>query len=160
MTTIVRRGAEAVELDEQLVERLLALLVRVGAAARLAQRVELVDEDHALAEPARLGEQVAHAPRAHADVLLDEVRAGGVVEGHAGLGRDRAGEHRLAGARRAVEQDAARHSCAQRAEAFRVAQELDRLGQLELGFFAAGDIRQMDERRSSRPAAARSRPRR
>ena len=109
----VRRGddddvvgrREAVELDEQLVERLLALLVAVRAAAGLADRVELVEEDHAAAELAGLGEQVADPTGADADVLLDELRAGRVVERDAGLGRDGAGEHRLAGARGAVEHD-------------------------------------------------------
>jgi hypothetical protein len=67
-----------------------------------------------------------------------------MVKGHAGLGRDRAGEHGLAGAWRAKEQDAARHTCAQRAEVLRVAQELDRLGQLELGLLATGDVLQPD----------------
>ena len=44
-----RVALEAVELDQQLVERLLALAgaaVAAAAAARAADRVELVDEDH------------------------------------------------------------------------------------------------------------------
>ena len=124
---------EAVELDEQLVERLLALLVAVRAAAGLADRVELVEEDDAAAELAGLGEQLADALGADADVLLDELRAGRVVERDAGLGRDRAGEHRLAGARRAVQHDPARDPGAELVEALGRLQELDRLGQLELG---------------------------
>ena len=111
----------------------------------------------AAAELAGLGEQVADAPRADADVLLDELRAGRVVERHAGLGGDRPGEHRLAGAGRAVEHDAARDPGAQRAEALRVAQELDRLGQLELRLVAAGDVREGD---SGRRAVRRRRRRR
>ncbi len=91
-----------------------------------------------------LVEQLAHALGADANVLLHEVGAGRVVEGHARLSGDGAGEHGLAGAWRAEEQNAARHTRAQRAEVLRVAQELDRLGQLELGLFAAGDVGQAD----------------
>ena len=65
--------AEAVELDEDLVERLVALAV-VLAAAHGADGVDLVDEDDRRRDRARLGEQVAHARRALAGVALDEVR--------------------------------------------------------------------------------------
>ena len=148
----VRRGdhddvlgrAEAVELDEQLVERLLALLVAVRAAAGLADRIELVEEDDAAPELPGLGEHVADAPRADADVLLDELRAGRVVERDAGLGRDGAGEHRLAGAGRAVQHDPARDARAELVEPLRRLEELDRLGQLELGLVAARDIVEAD----------------
>src|SRR6476661_3865175 len=71
---------EAVHLDEQLVERLLALVVPAAEAGA--------------AVPA---DAVEH---------LDEVRAGDRVERHAGLAGDRAGQQRLAGARLAVEQHA------------------------------------------------------
>src|SRR6266498_2370851 len=42
-------GPEAVELDEELVERLLALIVAVDAATALGDGVDLVDEHDALA---------------------------------------------------------------------------------------------------------------
>ena len=102
---------EAVELDQQLVQRLLALAgaaVAAAAAAGAADRVELVDEDHRAAGLARLLEEAADAGGAAADEHLDEARARGGEEVDAGLGGDRAGEHRLAGAGRAVEEDAAR----------------------------------------------------
>ena len=141
-------GREAVELDEQLVERRLALLVAVRAAAGLGDRVELVDEDDRPAERPRLGEQVADPARADADVLLDELRARDVEERDAGLGGDRAGEHRLAGAGRAVEQDAARDRRAEACEALGLAQEVDGLGQLVLRLVAAGDVVEPDVRRA------------
>src|ERR1700754_4979640 len=52
-------GVEAVELDEQLVERLLALVVAAvrAAAALLAERVELVEEDHGRLVAAGVGGQ-------------------------------------------------------------------------------------------------------
>ena len=60
-------GREAVHLDEQLVQRLLALFVaeRVAAAAA-ADGVELVDEDDAGGVAARVLEQLADARRADA----------------------------------------------------------------------------------------------
>ena len=69
---------EAVHLDEQLVQRLLALLVAERIAAAIApDRVELVDEDDARAVTARLPEQLADARCADAGVHLDEVGAAG-----------------------------------------------------------------------------------
>ena len=85
---------EAVHLRQQLVERLLALVVpgEVARPARLADRVELVDEDDARRLLLRLLKQVAHARRADADEHLDEVRAGEREERHVRLAGDRARE--------------------------------------------------------------------
>ena len=77
-TTMLSDAREAVHLDEQLVERLLALFVAERVAAAVAaDGVELVDEDDARLVAARLAEQLAHARRADAGVHLDEVRAAG-----------------------------------------------------------------------------------
>ena len=67
-------GREAVHLDEQLVERLLALLVaqRVPAAAP-ADGVELVDEHDAGGMAPRVFEEFSDARCADAGVHLDEV---------------------------------------------------------------------------------------
>jgi hypothetical protein len=94
---------EAVHLDEQLVERLLALVVAAAeaGAAVAADGVDLVHEDDAGAVLLGLLEQVAHAGGADADEHLDEVRAGDREERHARLAGDGAGEQRLAGAREA-----------------------------------------------------------
>ena len=72
------RAGEAVHLDKQLIECLLALFVaeRV-AAAMAADGVELVDEDDARRMTASLAEQPANAGRANAGVHLDELRAAG-----------------------------------------------------------------------------------
>ncbi len=66
---------EAVHLDEQLVEGLLALVVTAAeaGAAVAADGVDLVDEDDGRRVLLRLLEQVAHAARADADEHLDEV---------------------------------------------------------------------------------------
>ena len=111
-------GVEAVHLDEQLVERLLALVVAAlrAVAALLAERVELVEEDHRGRVAAGVGEQLAHAGGAAADEHLDEVRAGHAVERHLGLAGQRLREQRLAGAGRAVEDHAAGELCAEALE--------------------------------------------
>ena len=123
---------EAVHLGEQLVERLLALLVAAHRRldADLAERVELVDEDDAGRLGLGLGEEVAHARRADADEHLDELRAAQAEERHVGLAGDRARQQRLAGARRADEQHALGNAAADARVLLRVLQELDDLAQL------------------------------
>ena len=108
-------GLEAVHLDEQLVERLLALVVTAAeaGAAMAADRVDLVDEDDARRVRLALLEQVAHAARADADEHLDEVRAGHREERTTGFAGDGAREQRLAGTRRADEQRALRQTSAE-----------------------------------------------
>ena len=69
MTDHAAVGVEAVIGHEQLVERLLALVVAAlrAVAALLAERVELVEEDHRGRVAAGVGEQLAHAGGAAAD---------------------------------------------------------------------------------------------
>ena len=138
----VRRGdddhvgvrVEAVHLDEDLVQGLLALVVRAAEAraALATDRVDLVDEDDAGRVALGLLEEVAHAGRTDADEHLDELRAGDAEERHASLTGHGPREQRLAGAGRADQQHAARDAGAERRELLRVLQELDDLGQLLL----------------------------
>ena len=95
---------EAVHLDEQLVQRLLALVVAAAeaGAAVPADGVDLVDEDDRRRVGLGLLEQVAHPGRTDTDEHLDEVGAGDRVERDARLAGDGAGEQRLAGTGRAV----------------------------------------------------------
>ena len=139
---------EAVHLDEQLVERLLALVVPAAeaGAAVAPDGVDLVHEDDAGRVLLGLLEEVAHARGADADEHLDEVRAGDREEGHARLAGHGAGEQRLAGARRAVEQDALGNARAESLELLGVLQELldlvellDRL--VDARHVAEGDLR-------------------
>ena len=109
---------EAVEFRQQLVERLLLLVVAAahGASrARASQTVEFVDEDDAGLHLPSLFEEIADAGRADADEHLHELRARDREEWHARLARDRAREQRLADAGRADKQDAFRHARAQAA---------------------------------------------
>ncbi len=140
---------EAVHLDEQLVERLLALVVAAAHAgtAVATDGVDLVDEDDRRAVLLGLLEQVAHAARADADEHLDEVGARDRVEGHARLTGDGAREQRLAGSGRAVQQHALGDARADRLELRRVLQELLDLVELFDGLFGARNVSEGDLRR-------------
>src|SRR5205085_5026438 len=101
-------GLEAVHLDEELVQRLLALVVTAAeaSAAVAADGVDLVDEDDAGSVLLALLEEVAHAGSAHADEHLHEVGAGDGEERNAGLARDGPREQRLSRSRGAHQEHA------------------------------------------------------
>src|SRR6202161_346910 len=143
---------EAVHLDEQLVERLLALVVTAAKtrATVAPDGVDLVHEDDARAVLLGLLEQVAHARGADADEHLDEVRAGDREERHARLARHGAREQRLTGARRPVQQHAGRYSRAERLELLRVLEEFLDLVELLDGLVDAGDVTGPGLRRAGR----------
>ena len=140
---------EAVHLDQQLVQRLLALVVTAAhaGAAVAADGVDLVHEDDAGRVLFGLLEEVADAAGADADEHLDEVRAGDREEGHAGLAGDGAGEQGLTGAGRAVEQDALGDPGAERLELLRVLEEFLDLLELLHRLVDAGDVAEGDFRR-------------
>src|SRR5690606_4262213 len=135
-------GLEAVHLDEQLVQGLLALVIATAKACATvpADSVDLVDEDDAGRVLLGLLEHVADAAGADADEHLDEVRAGDGEERHVRLASNGAGEQRLAGARRADQQRAARTAAAKALTLLRVAQELDDFLEVGLGLVHASDI--------------------
>src|SRR5204862_6246155 len=118
---------EAVHLDEELVERLLAFVVSAAEAraAVTADGVDFVDEDDARRVLLALLEQIADAARADADEHLDEVRARDGEEGNARLAGDRPREQGLARARRAHEQHALRDAAAEALELLRILEEGD-----------------------------------
>ena len=141
----VRAGLEPVHLGQDLVERLLALVVPAAdpahvARARAADRVQLVDEDDRRRRLLGLLEQVAHARGAHAHDRLDELRGRNGEEGGVGLARHRACQQRLAGPRRPVEQHAAWDPRAELRVALRVLQEVHDLDQLVLGLVDPGYV--------------------
>ena len=133
---------EAVHLDQELVQRLLALVVAAAeaGAAMAADRVDFVDEDDARRILLRLVEHVAHTARADADEHFNEVRARNCEERHIRFACDGASEQRLAGSGRADQQRAARNAPAEPLELLRIAQELDDLLQLFLRLVAPGDV--------------------
>ena len=137
---------EAVHLDQELVERLLALVVTAteAGAAMAADGVDLVHEDDARRVLLGLLEEVAHARGADADEHLDEVGAGDREERHAGLAGDRACEQRLAGARRPVQQHALGDARTERLELLGVLEELLDLVQLLDGLVGSRDVLERD----------------
>ena len=138
---------EPVEFGEELIERLLFLVIAAAhdaCGARAAEAIQLVDEDDARLHLARLLEQVADARRADADEHLHEFGAGDREERHARLARHRARQQRLADAGRADEQNALRHARAKPAVALRVLQEVHDLLQLALGLVGARHIVEVD----------------
>ena len=142
-------GIEPVHLDEELIERLLLLVVPAGeraGAARAAQGIEFVDEDDRGRLGAGLLEEVADARGADADEHLDELGAGDREERHLRLARDRLREQRLPRAGRADEEDALRHPPAEPAVGFRVLEVVDDLAQLVLRLVDAGDVVEGDAR--------------
>ena len=93
-----RVALKAVHLGQQLVDRLLALVVAAAhaRAALAADGVDLVDKDDARRLGLGLFEEVAHAARADADKELDKLGRGAREERRARLAGDRLGEQRLA----------------------------------------------------------------
>src|SRR5207253_9786900 len=132
----------AIHLDEQLIERLLALVVTAAqaGAAMAADRVDLVDEDDAGRVRLALLEQIAHTARADANEHLDEIRARHREEGTTRLTGHGFGEERLPSARRTNEQRTLRQTSAELGELLWVFQELDDLLQLDLRLIGTGDI--------------------
>ena len=99
---------EAVHLREDLVQRLLALVVPAAetgdaGGARPTDRVELVDEDDRRLRLLRLREEIAHARRSDPDDRLDELRRRHREERHVGLARNRARQQRLTRSGRAAQ---------------------------------------------------------
>ena len=137
---------EAVHLDQQLVQGLLALVVPAAqaGAAVATDGVDLVDEDDAGRVLLALVEQVAHAAGADADEHLDEVRTRDREEGNPGLARDGPGQQGLAGSGWAHHQDALGDATAQAGELLGVLEEGDDLLDLVLGLLDAGDVGEGD----------------
>ena len=137
---------EAVHLDEQLVQRLLALVVSAAeaGAAMAADGIDFVDEDDAGSVLLALLEEVADAACADADEHLNKVRTGDGEERHVGFAGHGAGQQGLAGSRRSDEQHALGNAAAELLELLRLAQVLDDLLQLFLGLVHAGHILEGD----------------
>ena len=137
---------ETVHFDQQLVQRLLALVMTAAetGATMATDGVDFIDEDDARGLLLGLLEHVAHAAGADADEHFHEVRTGDREERDLGLTRNGAGQQGLAGTRRADHQHAARDLAAQLGELGRVTQEVDQFANLFLGLVAAGDIGEGD----------------
>src|SRR5690606_15076670 len=127
-------GLEAIELDQQLVQRLLAFVVAASGAgtAMAADRVDFIDEYDAGSGLLGLLEHVAYTRSTDADEHFDKVGARDGEERHLGLAGDGLGQQRLAGPGRTDHEHATRNARAELLELARVAQELDQFGDLFL----------------------------
>src|SRR5262249_50048737 len=94
---------EAVELDQELVQRLVLLAVERMADAGLSDGVELVDEHDRGCVLAGLLEELSDAGRAEAGEHLDEGRGALCIEARTGLAGNRLRGEGLTGSGRAVE---------------------------------------------------------
>lgn len=108
--TLVR--AEAVHLNEQLVQRLLTFVVAAAEtrAALAAHGIDFIDEDDARVVFLGFVEQVTHTRCTDADEHLHEVGTRNGEERHAGFACNGARQKRFTGARRANEQHALRNA--------------------------------------------------
>src|SRR5205823_583269 len=106
---------EAIHLAEDLIERLLALVMAATKPRPTlpADGVDLVDEDDRGRVVFGDFEQIADTASADADEHLDEFAAIDRVKGNARFSGDGAGEQRFAGTRRAIEQHPLRNAAAE-----------------------------------------------
>ena len=140
-------GAEAVHLRQELVERVLTLVVGGEAyvlAAGTSDGVDLVDEDDARCLLLGLVEKVAHAAGADADEHLHEIGSGDGEEGDVGLPRDRLRQQGLAGAGRADEEGAFRDLAAEGRILRGILEEVDDLHHFLLSPIQAGHVLEGD----------------
>src|SRR6185437_1085432 len=136
-------AGEPVHLGEDLVERLLPLIVaadRRRAAPCTADGIQLVDEDDRRGHLLGLLEQITYATGSDTNDHLDELRGRHREERHVRLAGNRTSQQRLSGARWTGQQHAARDLGAQPAIPLGVAQEVDDLGNLVLHLIDTGDV--------------------
>ena len=133
---------KAVHLHQQLVQRLLALVVTAAQprAAVTAHRVYLVDKHNGGRGLLGLFKQIAHAACAHAHEHFHKVGAGNGEEGHIRLAGHSLGQQGFARAGRAHQQNALGNAGAQLGIVLGVAQEIDHLLQFFLFLLGARHI--------------------
>ena len=107
-----------------------------------AYGIDLVDEHDAGRVALRLLEQVTHTGCAHAHEHLHELRAADVEEWNARLAGHGLGEQRLAGPRRADQEDTLGDAGAQGSKLLRVLKELYHLSQFFLRLFHPSHVQE------------------
>ena len=122
-------GIKAIHLDEQLVERLLPLIMAAAnaCAAVAADSIDLIHEDDARGLLFGLVEQIADAAGADADKHLDEVGTGDGEEGAVRFAGHRFGDQRFPCPWRADAENPFGNAPAQGGKFLRVFQKLDDL---------------------------------
>src|SRR5690606_11056076 len=134
--------AKPIHLDQDLVERLFALVVRAAktCATIATHRVNFIDENDTGAVALGLFKEVAHAACTNTDEHLDKLRARDAKEGHTSLTGDGFCHQGLAGSRRANQQHTLGNARTQSSKLLRFLEELDNFLQLLLGFIRTSDI--------------------
>ncbi len=107
---------------------------------RLAQGVQLVDEDDTGALGFGLLEHIANARGADAHEHFDEVRSGQTEKRHAGLAGNGLGQQRLAGSRRSDQQQPLGNAAAEDLIFLGCAQELNDFAQFFHGLVNSGHV--------------------
>ena len=133
---------EAIHLGQQLIERLLALVVAAKAAAiaLLTDGIDLIDKDDTRCLFLGLLKQVTNLSSAATDKHLNELRARNAKERNTGLAGNSLGKQGLTGTRRANKESTARQLGANLLVALRLLQKVDDLLEGLLGLFLAGDV--------------------
>ena len=136
-----RMAVEAVHLRQQLVQRLLTLVVsaQTGITA-LSNGVYLVDKNNAGGMLLRLLEQIPDTGSAHAHEHFHKIRAGQGEERHMGLSRHRLRKQGLSGTRRAHQKGSLGQLRADLGVFPRIVQEIHHLLEGFLGLFLTGHI--------------------
>ena len=138
-------GVKAVHFSQQLVQRLLPLVVAAHAGvAGLADGVDFVDKDDGRGHFAGLLEQVPDAGRAHAHEHLHKAGAGDGEERHVGFTGHGLGQQRFTGAGRTHQQRALGQLGADFGVLLGVVEEVDDLLQRFLGLVLSGHILEGD----------------
>ena len=136
---------KAVDLAEQLVERLLLLgIVPVAVVPGAAHGVDLINKDDAGRDLRRLLEQVTDTACAHAHEHLHKVRTGNGEEGDVSLARHSLGQQRFAGAGRTHQQRALGQLRADGGVLLGIVEEIDDLLQGFFGLVLTGHVLESD----------------
>src|SRR5690625_4126679 len=133
---------KTIHFHQQLVERLLTLIVAttVAAAAMATNGVNFVNKDDARCLFFGLIEHIPHSGGAHTDKHLHKVRARDGEKWHFGFPGDGFGQQGFTGTRSTRHQHAARDSAAELLKFTGVAQKLHQLLHLFLGLIHTGHI--------------------
>ena len=135
-------GIEAVHLDQQLVQGLLAFIMAAAqtGAALAAHGIDLIDKDDGRHGLFSFFKQVTYTGGTDTDVHFDKVRAGDGVERHTRLACAGTGQQRFTSTRRAHQQHAVGNTCAQGIELAWSLEELDDFLQFFLFFISTSHI--------------------
>ncbi len=133
---------ETIHFDQHLVQGLLTFVVTTTqtGATLAADSIDLIDKDDAGRGFLGLLEHVTYPGGAHTHEHLDEIGTGNGKERHLGFTGNGLGQQSLTGTGRTYQQYASRDLATQFLEFARVAQVVDQLLDLFLGFIATGDV--------------------